>query len=128
MQNNAFSFSVRTAQLEIGRLQSKCVQLESALAARDQELALAEARYRKYAEKAKEVIKNLDPRVISGNCFDWDYLCVVVIYCLIHSTFLDSVQNSDKNSDTDQDPANASTSRSPMGPLEERLMTTAFYK
>lgn len=55
------------AQLEIGRLQSKCAQLESALAARDLELSLADARYRKYAEKAKEVIKNLDPRVLSGN-------------------------------------------------------------
>lgn len=53
-------------QLDIGRLQSKCAQLESALAARDQELALADAKYRKYAEKAKEVIKNLDPRILSG--------------------------------------------------------------
>lgn len=52
--------------MEIGRLQSKCAQLESALAARDQELSQAEARYRKYAEKAKEVIKNLEPRVLSG--------------------------------------------------------------
>lgn len=46
-------------QAEISRLQGKCSQLEAALSARDQE-------YRKYAEKAKEVIKNLDPRMMNG--------------------------------------------------------------
>lgn len=46
-------------QAEISRLQGKCTQLEAALSARDQE-------YRKYAEKAKEVIKNLDPRMMNG--------------------------------------------------------------
>lgn len=51
---------------QIGQLQNKCSQLESALSAKEQEVAAADARYRKYAEKAKEVIKNLDPRMIGG--------------------------------------------------------------
>lgn len=50
----------------MGRLQSKCAQLEAALSAREQELTLADMKYRKYAEKAKEVIKNLDPRMLNG--------------------------------------------------------------
>lgn len=54
------------SQAEISRLQGKCAQLEAALSAREQELVLADAKYRKYAEKAKEVIKNLDPRMLSG--------------------------------------------------------------
>lgn len=57
---------VSVLQDEIGRLHSKCAQLEAALNAREQELALAEARYRKYAEKATEVIKTLEPRIMSG--------------------------------------------------------------
>lgn len=57
---------VLVLQDEIGRLHSKCAQLEAALNAREQELAQAETRYRKYAEKATEVIKTLEPRIMSG--------------------------------------------------------------
>lgn len=53
-------------QDEVGRLQSKCAQYEAALNAREQELAQTEARYRKCAEKATEIIKALEPRAMSG--------------------------------------------------------------
>lgn len=48
------------------RLQSKCVQLEAALSAREQELMLLETKYRKCVEKAKDVIKCYEPRLITG--------------------------------------------------------------
>lgn len=53
-------------QNENTRLQSKCVQLEAALGAREQELMLLEAKYRKCVEKAKDVIKCYEPRLITG--------------------------------------------------------------
>lgn len=53
-------------QSENTRLQSKCVQLEAALGAREQELMLLEAKYRKCVEKAKDVIKCYEPRLITG--------------------------------------------------------------
>lgn len=48
------------------RLQSKCAQLEAALGAREQELMLLETKYRKCVEKAKDVIKCYEPRLITG--------------------------------------------------------------
>lgn len=53
-------------QSENSRLQSKCVQLEAALGAREQELMLLEAKYRKCVEKAKDVIKSYEPRLLTG--------------------------------------------------------------
>jgi len=47
-------------------LQSKVGQLEAALTARDQELAAADARYRKSVEKTKEIIKTIDPKALAG--------------------------------------------------------------
>lgn len=55
------------AHTQIGTLQSKVGQLEACLVAREQELAVVDARHRKFVEKAKEVIKNLDPRGANGN-------------------------------------------------------------
>lgn len=53
-------------QSENTRLQSKCAQLESTLGAREQELMLLEAKYRKCVEKAKDVIKCYEPRLLTG--------------------------------------------------------------
>lgn len=47
-------------------LQSKIAQLESTLANREQEWLLMDSKYRKYLEKAKEVIKSTEPRT-NGN-------------------------------------------------------------
>ncbi|XP_005182766.1 protein hook [Musca domestica] len=46
-------------------LQNKVSQLEAALAAKDQELLGLETKYRKCVERAKDVIKNMDPRALN---------------------------------------------------------------
>lgn len=51
---------------ENARLQNKLAQLEQALNAREQEIMVMEARYRKCIEKAKDVIKCYEPRLITG--------------------------------------------------------------
>lgn len=53
-------------QNENGRLLTKCSQLEAALNAREQEIMLLETKYRKCVEKAKDVIKCYEPRLITG--------------------------------------------------------------
>lgn len=50
------------AHTQLAQHQSKIGQLEAALAAREQELNAADARYRKSVEKAKEIIKSYDPK------------------------------------------------------------------
>lgn len=47
-------------------MQTKINHLENSLTTREQELALWETKYRKCAEKAKEIIKNIDPRISNG--------------------------------------------------------------
>ncbi|KAJ6646479.1 Protein hook, partial [Pseudolycoriella hygida] len=86
-------------QTQIGLLQNKVGQLEAALTARDQELAAADARYRKSVEKTKEIIKTIDPKALATET-------------ILH----------EKSAEHEQD-----TPR-PMGPVEERLMATAFYR
>lgn len=49
-------------------LQTKITHLESTLASRDQEWILMDSKYRKYLEKAKEVIKSTEPH-LNGKCF-----------------------------------------------------------
>lgn len=56
-------------QNENGRLQNKCSQLEAALNAREQEIMLLETKYRKCVEKAKDVIKCYEPRLITGTFY-----------------------------------------------------------
>lgn len=51
---------------ENARLQNKLAQLEQALNAREQEIMVMESRYRKCIEKAKDVIKCYEPRLITG--------------------------------------------------------------
>lgn len=50
-------------------LQGKINQLEHAVQTKDQELIAATTRYHKCIEKAKEVIKNIDPRAANGRYF-----------------------------------------------------------
>uniref|UniRef100_A0A1B0FED5 Protein hook n=1 Tax=Glossina morsitans morsitans TaxID=37546 RepID=A0A1B0FED5_GLOMM len=79
-------------------LQTKISQLENSLSSREQELVICDTKFRKCLEKAKEIIKNMDPR----NANDMN--------------ILEQTQNLD-------DFQNAKPSI-----LEENLMTTAFYR
>lgn len=92
--NQYILFSV--SQPEISRLQLKNAQLEATLLAREQELTQMDIKYRKYAEKAKEVIKSLE-------------------------------KNPDLH-DSNDIILTSSPIRPTMTPVEERLMTTAYYK
>ncbi|XP_053957392.1 protein hook [Anastrepha ludens] len=81
-------------------LQSKITQLENTLTTREQDLLAYDAKYRKCVEKAKEVIKNLDPRFAN----------------VIEANLLERPQ------DSEEEP------KARMSTVEERLMTTAFYR
>ncbi|XP_017471672.1 PREDICTED: protein hook [Rhagoletis zephyria] len=81
-------------------LQSKITQLENTLATREQDLLAYDAKYRKCVEKAKEVIKNLDPRLAN----------------VIEVNMLERPQ------DSEEEP------QPRMSTVEEQLMTTAFYR
>lgn len=61
-----FFFLFSALHNENARLQSKLAQLEQALNAREQEIMVMESRYRKCIEKAKDVIKCYEPRLITG--------------------------------------------------------------
>ena len=54
------------AQSQITNLHNRVRQLETSLQNKDQELTTLDTKYRKCVEKAKEVIKSLDPRAIGG--------------------------------------------------------------
>lgn len=64
--NEQRSSQIDEAQSQMTQLHTKIANLEAALAAKDQELLAADSRYKKCVEKAKEVIKTLDPRAING--------------------------------------------------------------
>lgn len=70
---NWFPFHValqlEEAVTQSSTMQCKVTQLETNLAAREQEILAYDAKYRKCVEKAKEVIKSIDPRIASGNLF-----------------------------------------------------------
>lgn len=86
------------------QLQVKVGQLESAVASRDAELMAADTRYRKCVEKAKEVIKTLDPKMAAD------------------ANLLESGSGSHRGESEDGQP------RSGMSVMEERLITSAFYR
>lgn len=67
--NEQRALQIDEAQTQMGQLNSKVSQLEAAVTAREQEIQSADVRYRKLIDKAKDVIKNLDPRAIHGNTF-----------------------------------------------------------
>lgn len=83
-------------------LQNKITQLENTLSAREQELLLIETKYRKGIEKAKEIIKNIEPRI--ANVVD-----------------VNALENLN-----DQEEYPARTNK--LSTLEENLMLTAFYR
>lgn len=103
------------AQNQITNLHNRVRQLETSLQNKDQELTTLDTKYRKCVEKAKEVIKSLDPRAIGGE------LVIYLIFLKETSlSFLLEAQLIDKSSEADADP--------PMSRMEERLLTSAFYR
>ncbi|XP_055641256.1 protein hook isoform X2 [Toxorhynchites rutilus septentrionalis] len=64
--NEQRSSQIDEAQLQITHLHTKIANLEATIAAKDQEILTADSRYKKCVEKAKEVIKTLDPRAVNG--------------------------------------------------------------
>lgn len=89
------------------QLQVKVGQLEAAVASRDSELLAAETRYRKCVEKAKEVIKTLDPKMAN------------------EANLLESSGSGSHRGDSADEGQSA---RSGMSVMEERLITSAFYR
>lgn len=88
------------------QLQSKLGQLEATLATRDAELLAAEARFKKCVEKAKEVIKTLDPKMAN------------------EAYLLDSSGSHRETVDEQQQ----WVQRSEVSATEERLIASAFYR
>lgn len=108
-------------QNENGRLQSKCLQLE-------QEIMALETKYRKCVEKAKDVIKCYEPRLITGLINNLKFLSEKNLIRK-QIEFSDSPQMAEKNADSENELLVASSHSQPaMSPLEERLMATAFHK
>ncbi|XP_055549708.1 protein hook isoform X2 [Wyeomyia smithii] len=64
--NEQRSSQIDEAQLQMTQLHTKIANLEASLAAKEHELLAADTRYKKCVEKAKEVIKTLDPRAVNG--------------------------------------------------------------
>ena len=87
------------------QLQVKVAQLEAAVVSRDAELLAAETRYRKCVEKAKEVIKTLDPKMAN------------------EANLLEGGSSGPHRGDGSEEGG-----RSGMSVMEERLITSAFYR
>uniref|UniRef100_A0A1I8Q0D3 Protein hook n=1 Tax=Stomoxys calcitrans TaxID=35570 RepID=A0A1I8Q0D3_STOCA len=81
-------------------LQSKITQLETTLATRDQELLGLDTKYRKCVERAKDIIKNMDPRGLNAS----------------DANLLENMQEI------------ADYKKQEFSSLEENLMATAFYR
>ncbi|XP_058057491.1 protein hook [Anopheles bellator] len=116
--NDQRSSQMDETQLQLGNLHTKIANLEAALVAKDQELHAADMRYKKCVEKAKEVIKTLDPHAINeAMMLDKAHLAN------------DSVGGGGPAA-TDGMVATtpAVTVRPPMGQQEEQLIATAFYR
>ncbi|ALC39666.1 hk [Drosophila busckii] len=99
--NEQKTLQIEETSEKLSTMQCKVTQLESTLATRDQEVLAYENKYRKCVEKAKEVIKSIDPRI--ANVIDAGPL----------EKSFDAVEEESK--------AKLST-------MEEQLMTTAFYR
>lgn len=98
--NEQRALQIEEAQIQVTNLQGKVGQLEQSVAHREAELLAADTRYRKCVEKAKEVIKTLDPKMAADAN-------------LLESGPRDSEELAP---------------RSGMSVMEERLITTAFYR
>lgn len=89
------------------QLQLKLGQLEAALVAREAELLAADVRYKKCVEKAKEVIKTLDPK-------------------MANEAYL--LESSGSHRETVDEQQRWAQQRSGMSATEERLIASAFYR
>ncbi|KAH8298109.1 hypothetical protein KR018_006929 [Drosophila ironensis] len=99
--NEQKTLQLEEAASQSSTLQCKVSQLETNLAARDQEIVAYDAKYRKCVEKAKEVIKSIDPRIASA----------------LDASVLE------KSADVvEEEP------KPKMSVMEEQLMTSAFYR
>ncbi|XP_062142496.1 protein hook [Drosophila sulfurigaster albostrigata] len=99
--NEQKTLQVEESATQISTMHGKITQLESSLATREQEVMAYEVKYRKCVERAKEVIKNIDPRI--ANVIDASAL--------------------EKSVDVIEEEA-----KPKMSGMEEQLMTTAFYR
>ncbi|XP_060665814.1 protein hook isoform X1 [Drosophila nasuta] len=99
--NEQKTLQVEESATQISTMHGKITQLESSLATREQEVMAYEIKYRKCVERAKEVIKNIDPRI--ANVIDASAL--------------------EKSVDVIEEEA-----KPKMSGMEEQLMTTAFYR
>ncbi|KAL9706521.1 hypothetical protein quinque_010039 [Culex quinquefasciatus] len=119
--NEQRSSQIDEAQSQMGQLQAKIANLESALVAKEQDLLAADTRYKKCVEKAKEVIKTLDPRAVNEALL------------LEKPPQQDGSEGSSTTGGGDASTltavsASSSSARAPMGVQEEQLIATAFYR
>ncbi|KXJ80579.1 hypothetical protein RP20_CCG024354 [Aedes albopictus] len=117
--NEQRSSQIDEAQSQMTQLHTKIANLEAALAAKDQELLAADSRYKKCVEKAKEVIKTLDPRAINEAL-------------LLDKPPQDGEASSSSATGSAGDASTLTSTGSgrvgPMGVQEEQLIATAFYR
>lgn len=64
--NEQRSVQIDEGQNQMTNLHARVSQLESLLAGKEQELVAFEIKYKKCVDKAKEVIKSIDSRAITG--------------------------------------------------------------
>lgn len=118
--NEQRSSQIDEAQSQMTQLHTKVANLETALAAKEHELLTAETRYKKCVEKAKEVIKTLDPRAVNEAL-------------LLEKPPQDSEGSSSSAAGSGGEASTltssaSSSTRAPMGAQEEQLIATAFYR
>ncbi|XP_017117028.1 protein hook [Drosophila elegans] len=99
--NEQKTLQLEEAVTQSTSLQCKVTQLETNLSAREQEILAYDAKYRKCVEKAKEVIKSIDPRIASA---------------------LDASVLEKSAELVEEEP------KPKMSAMEEQLMTSAFYR
>ncbi|XP_068140780.1 protein hook [Drosophila tropicalis] len=100
--NEQKTLQLEEAVTQNASYQCKVTQLETSLSSREQEILACDAKYRKCVQKAKEIIKNIDPHI--ANAIDASAL---------EKNMVDVVEEESKPK---------------MSVMEEQLMTTAFYR
>lgn len=103
------------AQSQLTNSHTRYRQMEATVESKNQELLAFEVKYRKCVDKAKEVIKGLDPRVIGGK---------------FNKIFNESLTNLHLHTDHIllENPQDTNDASDRMSHLESRLISTAFYK
>ncbi|XP_030242699.1 protein hook isoform X2 [Drosophila navojoa] len=99
--NEQKTLQIEESSTQNSAMQCKITQLESTLSTREQELMAYEVKYRKCLEKAKEVIKTIEPRIASG------------LEASILEKSIDVIEEESKTK---------------MSTMEEQLMTSAYYR